>query len=303
MPKEETHMEQFEIGERPVGEKLNWAMPDEDDAEAVKLFAEQLYLKANELYQNTENVAMMVRSKTAMMGGLVNVSGYRYIVKNADQYNYIEYSFIPPTGNFAEDLMAALTGAIEPKNTKFALRKYKDASLDKVLVDRVVDPVPEFVFNEETGENEYIVDWTNAEAEEEQYNIVYYADQTDIYEQTEQKISFETITSATVTYEEEEGYYKLVLKLDPNLATDITRARLVSSTGNSTAAYTELTQTIEIWDNGYFRYFRAQDNWATSSGLRISSEIDFNTYFYYDDYWTNTEHYQYMSTLKNDIKK
>ena len=304
MEKEVAPMEQFTIGDRPDAEKLNWDMPDPNNQEAVKLFAEQLYLKANELYKNTENVAMMVRSSTAMMGGKVNVPGYRYIVKNGDQYNYIEYSFILSTGDPTEDLLSGIAGAVEPKNTKFALRKYKDASLDKVLVERVVDPVPEFKFSEETGGNEYKVDWTNVMQEEEEHKIIYYAAQPELYEQTEQKISAETIISAEVTYYEQEGYYKLVLELDPNLATDITRARLIASTGNSSAAYTRLTQTIEIWDNGYFRYFRAQDDWGTSTGfIKLSSEIDFNTYFYYDEYWTNTENYQYMATLKDDMMK
>ena len=49
---------------------------------------------------------MQVKSENEMMGAMV--LGYRYIVKNAEEYYYLEYSHIPP-GN---PLMTMIIGLV-----------------------------------------------------------------------------------------------------------------------------------------------------------------------------------------------
>lgn len=298
MPPKENPTQQFSVGEKPtLAEALNLTLPDEDDMEAKIDFAVTLYTAANDLYKNTEDVALMVTSSTSMFGGNVKVPGYRYIVKNSDEYYYLEYSFIPPADNALSGFISGLAGAIAKESTQFALRKYYDSSMDDIRVQRVINPTPAMVFDEETGKNIYTVDWTEVVDEEEDLPI-YYSGQTEPYVQTEQIINEDTVTSAEVSYNEEEGYYSLVLELDTTLATTLTQARLRANSGNDQAFYTRLTQTIEIWDNGYFRYFRAQDDWEGPGTIKMTSEIDFKTYFYYDEYWTNPENYQHMAELK-----
>lgn len=293
--------EQFGISTRPEGAKLDLTLPDPDNKAANIAFADDLYKRANEIFQNTDNVAMMVQSSTKMFGGMVIVPGYRYIVKNEDKFHYIEYSFIQETKDALSGLLSAAAGAVEPKSTKFALRKYTDKTMDKILVQRTIDPTPTFTFDEKEKKNIYNAEWDKIMKEEEEIPI-YYKDQTEKYEQTEQLINSETIKDATITYNEEEGYYTLVLELDPDLSTDKTRARLIASTKNSSAKYIRLIQTIEIWDNGYYRYFRAEDDWEAPGVITMKSEIDFRTYFYYDSYWTNPNNYQYMDNLKEKME-
>jgi hypothetical protein len=297
MPAEEIPTQQFGIGDKPQVESLNLTLPDEDDMEEKIDFAVSLYTTANALYKSTEDVALMVASSTAMLGGMVKVPGFRYILKNSDEYYYLEYSFIPPAdpSDPLSGLISGIAGLIAKESTQFALRKYYDSSMDDIRVQRVIDPTPELVFDEETGKNIYNVDWTNV-VEEEEETPIFYSGQSEPYVQTEQIINKDTVTSAEVSYNEEEGYYTLVLELDTTLATTLTQARLRANSNNEEASYVRLTQTIEIWDNGYFRYFRAQDDWS-APGIG-KSEIDFKTYFYYDEFWTNPENYQHMADLK-----
>ena len=112
------------------------------------------------------------------------------------------------------------------------------------------------------------------------------------YRLTDHDLTEETILEASVTYNEEEGYYTLKLKLDLEKAPEkITLPNLKASSGMDNAAYTKLDQTIEIWDNGYPRYFLAEDTWK---GM-IESELVFSTTYYFDEYWTDIANYQYMS--------
>lgn len=298
MPPDEIAAEQFTVGEKPAALALSFTMPDENDSEEEKIaFAVMLYNQANALYKETEDVALMVKSNSGMFNGMVNVPGYRYIVKNMDEYYYLEYSFVQQGDDAISSLLSGLAGAIAKESTQFALRKYYDSTMQKIRVQRTIEPTPTYLFDEEKGTNVYQVDWSNVVEEDEELPI-YYSGQTEPYYQTEQIINENTITSADISYNEEEGYYTLVLELDTTLATTLTQARLRANSGNENAFYTSLTQTIEIWDNGYFRYFRAQDNWEGPGIPRMTSEIDFRTYFYYDEYWTNPANYQHMAELK-----
>jgi hypothetical protein len=298
MPAEENPTQQFSVGDKPPSLALSLSIPEEEDDMEDKIeFAVMLYDQANALYKNTEDVALMVASSTSMFGGLVKVPGYRYIVKNSDEYYYLEYSFIPPSNDAISGLFSGLAGAIAKESTQFALRKYYDSSMDSIRVQRVINPTPSMVFDEETGKNIYTVDWTEVVDEEEDIPI-FYSGQSVPYVQTEQIINEDTVTSAEVSYNAEEGYYTLVLELDTTLATTLTQARLRENSDNDQAFYTRLIQTIEIWDNGYFRYFRAQDDWEGPGAITMTSEIDFRTYFYYDEFWTNPENYQHMAELK-----
>ncbi|HPD02573.1 MAG TPA: hypothetical protein PK245_04345, partial [Clostridia bacterium] len=83
--------------------------------------------------------------------------------------------------------------------------------------------------------------------------------------------------------------------LDVNnpLTTESSLVELREGAGDE-AQYLSIVSTFEVWDNGYFKYFLSNDSW---SGGVISGDLDFETYFYYDDESCDIGNYQYMKDL------
>lgn len=280
-------MEPFKPGDKPEGEKLDLVMPDANDVEAVKKFAADLYAIASEKYCTAESVAYQTSYTNAMLG--VPVSGYRFNVRNQDKTHYTEYAYISgDTNDPTIKLLAGIMGAIAGDSTRFAEARYTDATMDYVqsfkyvAPDQDAQPTPVI---DESGYPSFDIAWDQgAKSEMAKHDYG--------YRLTDHDILPETILEASVTYNEEEGYYTLKLKLDLEKAPEkITLPNLRESSGMDNAAYTKLDQTIEIWDNGYPRYFLAEDTWQ---GM-IESELIFSTTYYFDEYWTNIENYQYMT--------
>lgn len=294
-------------GEKPYfrGEpdKLELTMPNEDNAQEVKNFAYDLYKTANAKLKAVPDAAMLVSCLTDTKPAGIEVLqalDYRYTVKNADKYFYAEYSFVGKGGEGLVDLFGAAA------STKFAVMRYTDKTMENMYERRILNPAP--TKKEVDGKNIYNVDWHTNKIEKELTKPVYYAEQEEEFFVTEQNILPETITSARVSYDEEKEYYTIVLELDVTnpLTTEITLPNLRAGFGNDTANYTSLTQTIEIWDNGYFRRFLAEDKWEGVSDIGISLktifDINFETFFYYDKESVNISNYQYADMLIAEIK-
>ncbi len=280
--KTEVIMTAFAPGKKPEGEKLDLVMPDMDDQEAVIAFAVALYEIASEKYCTVENVAYMVTFSNTMMG--VPVTGQRYDVRNGDKEYYTEYSFIE--GEVGG--LSALMGAIAPDSTRFAEVRYTDATMDyynSYKMYSTSDKGAPTYTKDEDGNYVYDVDWSKATTTQK--------DKVDHgYRLTEQDITLDTVTEAKVSYNEEEGYYTLELTLDPVKASEaITIHHLKANM--SDAEYTAMVQKIEIWDNGYPRYFHALDTWKGLGGF-MESVLDFRTSYYFEEYWCDIENYQYM---------
>ena len=280
-------MEPFKPGEKPAGEKLDLVMPDASDTEAVKKFAADLYAIASEKYCTADNVAYQTTYTNTMLG--VPVSGYRFNLRNQDKTHYTEYAYISgDTSDPTIKLLAGIMGAIAGDSTRFAEARYTDDSMDYiqsykyVAPDQEQQPTPVL---DEAGYPSFDIAWeegVKGKMVKKDYG----------YRLTDHDVLAETILEAEVTYNEEEGYYTLKLKLDLQKAPEkITLPNLKASSGMDNAEYTKLDQTIEIWDNGYPRYFLAEDTWK---GM-IESELVFSTTYYFDEYWTNIDNYQYMS--------
>ena len=286
----------FTSSDPPDVESLNLTAPEEDSASKID-FAVELYDTACENWKNLDNAAMQVKSENEMMGAMV--LGYRYIVKNAEEYYYLEYSHIPPGGN---PLMTMIIGLVSAKSTKFAFGKYTDSTLAQVYGRRTIDPEPQVTLNEETNQNEYFANWENAEVEVED-KFVYNKNQDGQYMQTELVITKDTVLTAEVRRVEAEdgasmGYWELVLELDPaeDKATQIVLPRLRAGAGDA-AYYSKLVETIQIWDNGYFKYFKAEDTWGGGTA-GAGTTLLFETFFKYDEYACDVNNYQYMAELK-----
>lgn len=278
-------MTAFAPGERPEGEKLDLIMPDAENETAVKEFVAELYAIAAEKYCTAPNVAYQTTYSNTMMG--VPVTGQRYNVRNGDKNYYTEYSFIEgDTG-----ILGAIVGMAGGDNTRFAEARYTDGSMDYTssykMAVKSESNAPTYVMDE-NGNRIYDVVWDLAVAKElEKHDYG--------YRLTDHDITVDTILEASVEYNEEEGYYTLNLKLDLEKAPAlITLPNLKASSGMADAHYTVLDQKIEIWDNGYPRYFHAFDIWEGTMVIHMSSELDFRTTYYFDDYWTDISNYQYM---------
>lgn len=284
LTKNEVVMTAFQPGEKPEGEKLNLVMPDANDKEAVIAFAVELYEIASEKYCTAENAAYMVSYSNTMLG--VPVIGQRYDVRNKDKEYYSEYSFIEGDTDIFGKLMGTVMGSVSAENTRFAEVRYTDASMDYVnsykMFSKSEDGAPSYV-KDENGIITYSVDWSKAATSKLTKND--YG-----YRLTEQDITLETVIEAKVSYNEEEGYYTLELELDPIKASEaITIKNLKANMPN--AEYTGMTEKIEIWDNGYPRYFHAIDTWKGG----ITAVLDFRTTYYYEEYWCNIENYQFLT--------
>lgn len=294
--KKETDFDSFEHGTKPEGEALDLGeLPDPDDEEEVIEFVANLYKIACENYQKTEDVAYMVNASTLMLN-MINVPSYRFCVKNGETQSYLEFSFIDGgSDNPLISLISAIMGATAADSTQYALATYTDSTMDySVKRNVVLGETAEYInyTANEDGTVTFDIDWSTPEVSENG-KPVFCASQEEKYQNTDHTITVETIKSATITYNEEEGYYRCVMELDPDLApAERTLPKLKAGAGD-TAHYTQLTQIMEVWDNGHFKYFNAIDKWEANSGA-VTSTIDFKTTYYYDEEHTNVENYQYM---------
>ncbi len=294
----ETNVTAFDHGTKPEGEALSLELPDPNDKEAVIEFVAELYRVACVNYQNTENVAYMVKSSTLMLN-MIDVPGYRFCVKNGDEFRYLEYSFIDDADNPMIALISAIMGTVAGDSTQFALAQYTDSTMDTMVARRVVlNKNAEYISRTENedGSIDFNVDWSSV-AETEVDKPVYYAGQSERFQHTDHTVNAQTITEAKVTYNAEEGYYICEFTLDPDLAPlERTLPSLKANSEREDAHYTELKQVMHIWDNGYFKYYNAVDKWEASNGA-VTSTIDFHTTYYYDEVHTDISNYQYMSEM------
>lgn len=291
----ETKVIAFEHGTRPEGEPLGWRLPHPNDEEAAIAFVAALYNKACENYQKTEDAAFLVKSSNLMLG--IDVPGYRYCVKNGDEYRYLEYSFIDDNGDSqGMAFLSAIMGVVAADSTRFALAQYTDGTMDKMVARRaVVGKNAEYVDRtiNDDGSVTFDVDWSSA-TETEVDKPIYCASQDGAFRHTDHTVNVETITEAKITYNSEEGYYICEFTLDPEVAPlERTLASLKANSGMDNAHYTSLKQVMHIWDNGYFKYYMAEDKWK---GM-MDSVITFHTTYYYDEVYTDISNYQYMDEM------
>ncbi len=273
---------------RPEGEKLDLTMPDASDKEATIAFAVALYEIASEKYCTIDNVAYMVQYANKMMA---DVNGQRYSVRNGDKEYYTEFAFVQKEEGIS---MGSIMGAVSANSTRFAEARYTDSTMDYTQSIKMYSSsdklAPSFVLNE-NGTYDYNVLWGEKTTE-----ITELAKHDYGYRLTDQDITLETVTDATVEYNAEEGYYTLVLTLDPQKASEaITIHNLKSNVAD--AEYTSMVQTIEIWDNGLPRFFHAVDKWEGTMVISLNAELIFDTTYYYGEQYTNIENYQYMKEL------
>ena len=63
-----------------------------------------------------------------------------------------------------------------------------------------------------------------------------------------------------------------------------------------------MRETIEIWDNGYFKYFLSVDHWEGQGVVLMKSIIEYETVFLYDEASLNFSNYQYADELISMVR-
>ena len=257
-------------------------MPGEDASQAeIKQFIADLYNLACANYQAEDKAAFEVRYTTTMsIGGVINipVPGSRYCVKDGDKRYYLDFT-IP--GDEMMGMVSSLPQMVPPESCQYAEAVYTDATMDYMISRKAYNDcvAPGKGVGPHFDDNGAIVaDWTYVETKELD-KIVYAAYQEGNFRHTDHDVSVDTILSGEVSYVEEFGYYLCEFELDPDKVPQALLDSLRESSGQSTARYTKLVQTMTVWDTGYLRTYHALDYWGTDVGM--TSELDFETLYYY----------------------
>jgi hypothetical protein len=168
----------------------------------------------------------------------------------------------------------------------YAIRSYTDTSMNYLFSQKSLEPI--FNTDETTQKTTIVSNWDKDNLVDswktEQEKPVYLKSQSDTYYQTAQTINENTIEDSQITYVESAkgNYYRIVLTLDTDNpeTTALSIGNLKAGAGDD-AYYTGMVETVEIWENGYYKSFTSVDKWTAKNGL-LNSTITFKTTFYYD---------------------
>lgn len=265
---------------RPEGEKLTGiVIPEADDTEGHIALAYELYSNANKLDQQcakriaTSYCPVKTTMKVLGVDIDVQVDAYVYDIKNDNEYFLLEYQVA----------MSGL-GALASKFSNdmvYGRASYCTLDMDEIVVH--------YVDNATIEDGKPTADWSNPEilSDTKPY---FNATQDLLYEKTDIIISPDTITSATVSYDEVECIYNIEMELDVNnpLTTSKTIENLQAGAGDA-AVYTSITEQIQIWDNGYYKHFLSTDKWESGS---LSAELPYETAYSYLEADCNIHSYE-----------
>ena len=259
---------------------VNPQMVDAPSNEDVILAAYQMYDIAN---RNDQNCAM----RLAYSQCLVTTSGSKaknvvYEIKNGDEY--LKYDFRPTV---------KLVGI--PVADGYGYATYTRLDL-------------EYSYFVDAGESR-IRDWVGSAdfsnpvqscLSTPTSKIYFHASQAPNYEAAGAVILPITVTEASITHNDKEGYYEVCFVLDAS--NRITTKNLLTKLRNSSsmtkkANYTSFVETFQIWDSGMFKHFLSVDEWKAGA---ISSTIHYDTSYSYtaEDCDLSAYNDNYYATIK-----
>ncbi len=308
------------------------------DEDAIRILAVQMYndaclrdlqatQRATYSYVPTHNVAMNMDNQV-----LLNI----YEIKNGNEYYRIDYRLKKdiPLFNALPTAERSINNMLELVTTE---RRYMNTDMDTIKYEKILnastnaDGVPyanwsdtdklttkeegvglNKVFNNDI-DIDYATDW----------NI-------DIgckYQKSEFVINENTVDTATVAYNDVEGFYTIDVTLDCalvygddipegkvtdknntgsrsyaslgyNEATELTRAYIQDGAGTDNVAYTSIHITMEVWDSGHFKTYSSVESWeGTLNIFSIGVSSDF---LYYDVYSYDEENCNISKYYTND---
>ena len=260
-----------------------------------------LYELANRNYISCDKSAYFVQATNDMkmtIGITIPIQAYLYIysLRTLDEYYKTEYSV--PNGS---------VGSLFAKeDTDYAIRAYQDLTMDYCYAQKAYTPAVD-----ETGEyNSLNVDWGDKNIvpakkwKVEQEKEIFSKKQNETYYQTKLTINKNTIKDVKVELKEEKdgNYYEIVITLNPDVEETYARniENLRKGAGDD-AYYKSMVETIQIWDNGYYKSFRSLDSWVGKGG-NLTSDMDYFYTFYYEDEAGTVDSYKYFTDAKTVAK-
>ena len=274
---------------KPAGEVLTGiTVPTTDDLDANIAVALQLYDIANKNLIKENAYAFIIRTETTLLG--MTTGGYRYFVRNGDEFFNGDYFYVPQGG--ANGIMKAAAA----KDTNYGYRSYWN-------------------FKDNTGHEQKAKELTYEEGDD---GIIRFGVKWDdlYYDRDLEKVTSDcpqagdanytycsyvwdtdTIKTCKVTYNAEGEYYEIKLTLDCSKDKTLGESLqyLTGPANDPNARYTNITETVQIWNNGKFKQFYSYDEWSAKYGgvLPVESANDYKTQFVYNEYATTIRNYQY----------
>ena len=220
----------------------------------------------------------------------MKTGGYRYFVRNGDEFFNGDYFYVPQGG------VNGIMKAAAAESTNYGYRSYWNFKDNNGHEQKA----KELNYTEDAvGIIHFGVDWDDLyfdrdlekvtsdcpQAGDPNYTYCSYVWDTD------------TIKTCRVTYDSEGEFYEIKLTLDCTKEKTLgdSLQYLVEPTGDPNAKYTNITETVQIWNNGKFKQFYSLDEWKAQYGgvLPVESANDYKTNFVYNEYGTTIRNYQY----------
>lgn len=274
---------QYTIIDFETTEATTLTIPAAEDTEATIQLAYQLYAAAN---RNDQNCRRRVANSQciATTNGKVNNS-IELEIKNEDEY--LKYEYRP----FASHKILFIKITIDGYGRATYARRDLARSYQVEVDDSVIK---DWVGKADFGDTQGTL-YLNTD------EFYFHASQLPLYEATEAIVLPETIRSATVTHDDEGGFYTVYMELNVNVATTvrILEPKLQANSGLNDAYYQSIVKTFEIWDNGFFKSATSLDKWV-AVGEIVKGTIDFRTSYGYSEAECDMNAYNdgYYTTIK-----
>ncbi len=268
------------VGVRPDGEKLTNIDMQKDEIE----LAYQLYSIACQKDKEAEYRACYSICPTSnLAAGMDNKILLNILeIKNREEYYRIDYRIKDdvPLFNAMPALEVIINHFLQIVTTE---RRYASLSQGHGLY--------QLTLNATTNEaGAPYANWSKILEDITQDLPIFHNSQEEDYAKSAHIIALDTIQSASVTYDEENGIYTVTVSLDVfsidpvlgvNKATSITRPIIQEGADSEDAHYTELEISFDIWDNGYFKDFHSKEIWKATT---VASLAIVSTFVYHDRY-------------------
>lgn len=169
------------------------------------------------------------------------------------------------------------------------MEKTLNDSLNLVLTERIYydlqtggECIKQTVKNAQTDEkNMPYADWTNPISDVVAVPV-FSGEQDGEYQRCSHSITRNTVTKATITHNDEEGYFSISLTVDTSKACEETNKGIRDGSGDPNAEYTELLVEFEVWDSGYYKSYHEYNKWKG----KAAKIIDINSSFDYHDVYS-----------------
>lgn len=262
-----------------------WMIYDENSTqEELKALVERVYKNACELDQKLEYRRTDVVCNVTTVGTMVQ---YVTTIKNGNEYVRLETQV--PDGETPSLMKSILKDQIYFKGD------YADMQHEKAVEIETKKGV-----SYEDGVISADLDSVNVSYVDKPY---FNASQELKYTQTDFVITKDTIKDVSISHNDEEGFYIVELSVDVENEEAIAKPYANLSSNVKKAKYLSVREHIEIWDNGYFRAFYSLDNWKGTVVVSIEGDIDYRTYFVYDEAQCQIDGLFAIDKLREEIAK